>query len=797
VPAAVTSAGAEADTDSDALPSLRAVLFSLVSSLLRRALLADSAEFAEGPTAAAFESGPPSPSRSPVTVAWRAALGAVSTAFAAQAHVRARQLQSLARRVLTGQHTTLSRDYDAWCAKQQQPLPRHAAAALARHRAPQRLPFRPAGDLYAAAATTALSAAGGPGTAATLDDLPARLCDAYARHWRGVLAPWRWHDAWQQKCLHAAVFGSPLALTRPPACAPTLESLRTLVSALERARVGVDDMLLTRYSALLRAHADATAAEQSVELSGSGGPFCFRSHVPLDAIEMAEWGLSLSTRTSAQPAGAENGDDHDADSAGPLGADLLGAAGTGARPTASGLQPSVSFLHPLPPAAAGSGPGAGTGTRVASLSDAIAAAAAEAAAAATCADPDADDHTHAGAGAGVVALEESRTSSPAVLSLSLRCTSLPPLSVATPAQSRPPSAAASPHLRVRARVQADVYGGGAVVFAGAGAGSVLSSPGFASASAAAAAAAAAPLPPALASAARAMLCSPGRATAGWPARALSVRVTEALGHVGLSLWGGALLLAEWAHSGPGARALAGKGVLELGAGVGLTAAVVATLGTREGTVEGTAEGARGHHHDGDDSANVSSEAVAGPAHVVATDCDAPVLVLLARNLTACGVPATLAAWVGGRDEHGGDQGDGGQDKHGDPERDFHDLASSAGARAPAPVTVEQLDWREFEPAQLQAWRADVVLSADCLYAPELVEPHVDVVRAALEAAPVPAEAQCLLTFPVRNPETHARIIAAVAASGLRVETIVWGTVPHTLAPYYQRDQMCFMRLTLQ
>ena len=176
---------------------------------------------------------------------------------------------------------------------------------------------------------------------------------------------------------------------------------------------------------------------------------------------------------------------------------------------------------------------------------------------------------------------------------------------------------------------------------------------------------------------------------------------------GQRAWPGSLLLACHVRDAAGDDGVAGRRVLELGAGCG----VAGMLAARRGA-----------------------------ADVVVTDGDARCARLLRQNVArnapfACGVRVAELRWG-----------------------DDAALAALLRERGGAPGE------RDGAPGERDG-AFDLILAGDVLYKDELVAPFLATVHAALAAGG--ARARCLLCHLPRAGVTHARVRAAIAARGLR------------------------------
>lgn len=325
----------------------------------------------------------------------------------------------------------------------------------------------------------------------------------------------------------------------------------------------------------------------------------------------------------------------------------------------------------------------------------------------------------------------------------------------------------------------------------------------------------------------------------WRQGVYTVAVNEAIGNVGFSLWPGAMLLAEYALSKP--EVFDGKSLVEMGAGVGLSAAIIPYASS--------------------------------PRRFVTTDYLAEILRLLAGNLQLNGVPVVdpegySDAGSGENNEH-----DESGVKHDEADESKHNLsvpvsgiaippilAGEINDKHPLPVLissqetscastqlglvvsdphtpltpaspvttsitsphvccrenapsvaveVRQLDWTEPDEDLMQSWSCDISLSADCVYAPELIAPHLSCMRIlmglpsvftsveedllALEKSEseksTPKEKFCIMAFQKRNPETFEKLQAGFSENGLQVEEVSLDDISHKFSEYYSRNLM--------
>jgi predicted nicotinamide N-methyase len=151
------------------------------------------------------------------------------------------------------------------------------------------------------------------------------------------------------------------------------------------------------------------------------------------------------------------------------------------------------------------------------------------------------------------------------------------------------------------------------------------------------------------------------------------------GGTGCHEWHAGFYLAELAATHP--KIFDGRTVLELGAGCGLAATVMAR-GTSESSPP--REGCRGV-----------------PSRMILTDADADALVNLAANLAANDVA------VGG-------------------EKNTHPLDDSQTIPNKSVVTTARLDWEDFDEDTLRAYRTDLIVASDVLYDPLNITPLLNV-----------------------------------------------------------------------
>ncbi|XP_006895290.1 PREDICTED: protein FAM86A-like isoform X1 [Elephantulus edwardii] len=207
------------------------------------------------------------------------------------------------------------------------------------------------------------------------------------------------------------------------------------------------------------------------------------------------------------------------------------------------------------------------------------------------------------------------------------------------------------------------------------------------------------------------------------------------GTTGLVTWNAALYLAEWALENP--AAFAGRNILELGSGAGLTGLAIC----------------RACH----------------PRTYIFSDCHSRVLEQLRGNILLNGlslqpdVPA--------------------------PQQP----PKSEDAEKPA-VKVTHLDWDLATTTQLAAFQPDVVLAADVLYCPETVHSLVGVLQKLSECRSGPRAVHAYIAFTVRNPETCKLFTAQLGQVGMP-----WEAMPghdQKLFPYDELCEMEMLRLTL-
>jgi predicted nicotinamide N-methyase len=152
------------------------------------------------------------------------------------------------------------------------------------------------------------------------------------------------------------------------------------------------------------------------------------------------------------------------------------------------------------------------------------------------------------------------------------------------------------------------------------------------------------------------------------------------GGTGCHEWHAGFYLAELAATHP--KILDGRTVLELGAGCGLAATVMAR-GTSESSPP--REGCRGV-----------------PSRMILTDADADALVNLAANLAANDVAV------------------------GEEEKDTNTNDDSRTKQNAVHVTTARLDWEDFDYDTLRAYRTDLIVASDVLYDPLNITPLLNV-----------------------------------------------------------------------
>ncbi|XP_050737508.1 protein-lysine N-methyltransferase EEF2KMT-like [Eriocheir sinensis] len=201
---------------------------------------------------------------------------------------------------------------------------------------------------------------------------------------------------------------------------------------------------------------------------------------------------------------------------------------------------------------------------------------------------------------------------------------------------------------------------------------------------------------------------------------------------GLTTWCGAAVLAEWVANNP--MVVAGRRVLELGAGVGFSAAAMLTSPTQEQPP---------------------------PAAYIATDCHHHVLTLLHHNLTLnlaepplkrSSLDAFQARVTRQLEEERAAETEENQNDEpqvwsppegstSDPDYPTLAVVREAGPQGHGLVGVMQVDWRS--PPRLPP--VDVILAADVVYCRQLLRPLVTLLRVILEGSEEPDD-------PQQNPE---------------------------------------------
>lgn len=213
---------------------------------------------------------------------------------------------------------------------------------------------------------------------------------------------------------------------------------------------------------------------------------------------------------------------------------------------------------------------------------------------------------------------------------------------------------------------------------------------------------------------------------------------EIANNVGLTGWPAGYFLAELVLARP--ELVAGKRVLELGSGIGFTAAAV--------------------QH-------------SKPQMLMATDYHLEVLLNLKRNLLLNGLDV--------RPEE-------------DPEKvldlDEEDEAALRVNLAPnaQAARVFCLDWELMSEETLAGIEADVILCGDCIYMPDVNPMLVTTIKRCLSSVQgsVCYSAQCM-----RNPESFAGFLRSLDEAGLQVEELTAdlvqsSAIPHKLSYLYSR-----------
>ena len=172
----------------------------------------------------------------------------------------------------------------------------------------------------------------------------------------------------------------------------------------------------------------------------------------------------------------------------------------------------------------------------------------------------------------------------------------------------------------------------------------------------------------------------GDVLANW--RTVSFRMHRNMfeGGTGCHEWHAGFYLAELAATHP--KIFDGRTVLELGAGCGLAATVMARGGTSESS--SPREGCRGV-----------------PSRLILTDADADALVNLTGNLAANDVA------VG-------------------EEKDTNPIDDNRTKQNAVHVTTARLDWEDFDVDTLRGYRPDLIVASDVLYDPLNITPLLNV-----------------------------------------------------------------------
>ncbi|KAJ7305701.1 hypothetical protein JRQ81_010067 [Phrynocephalus forsythii] len=208
------------------------------------------------------------------------------------------------------------------------------------------------------------------------------------------------------------------------------------------------------------------------------------------------------------------------------------------------------------------------------------------------------------------------------------------------------------------------------------------------------------------------------------------------GTTGLVTWDAGLYLAEWALQNQ--AVFSNRNVLELGSGIGLTGIVVCKA--------------------------------CRPKAYTFSDHHPSVLQQLSENICLNGLlPVSEACG--------------------------HSPAKSNAQHPDAPrVTVAEIDWDQVTKEQLAALGPDVVIAADVVYDPELIQSLVGVLRK-LSTGPRGGKApEVYIAFAIRNPETYKCFQTELAQVG-----IAWQTVPGpptNLFSYNQHANICILQLLI-
>ncbi|XP_070703807.1 protein-lysine N-methyltransferase EEF2KMT [Pempheris klunzingeri] len=190
------------------------------------------------------------------------------------------------------------------------------------------------------------------------------------------------------------------------------------------------------------------------------------------------------------------------------------------------------------------------------------------------------------------------------------------------------------------------------------------------------------------------------------------------GTTGLVTWEAALYLAEWALDHR--QAFAGRSVLELGSGVGLTGITICRS--------------------------------CGPNRYVFSDCHASVLQKLRNNVQLNGLTERTCPTVG----------------------------------------VEEMDWAGATEEQLRQIGADMVIAADVVYDPDIVESLVKLLSKILSRPSPEVLPEVLICSTIRNQETYSGFKQQLEKAGIG-HRVITGAVSHVF-PYNRASAIEMIQL---
>lgn len=212
--------------------------------------------------------------------------------------------------------------------------------------------------------------------------------------------------------------------------------------------------------------------------------------------------------------------------------------------------------------------------------------------------------------------------------------------------------------------------------------------------------------------------------------------------IGLVMWPAGFLLCEFALDHP--RLFAGKRVLELGAGIGLTSVFVAKH-TR-------------------------------PSAVIATDFDVRALRNIDHNFKINELMSSDDEFIAPDESEDAPPSSDAPTYTSSGVAHLTDLTAASGVGAPSTETAcemhtARVDWYDYSQSQIAAFEADVIIACDTTYIAEILVPFAHVVHACLKANP---RATVFLAQAERHPSTFMLYMDALRDEGLTLTELPTG-----------------------